>query len=122
MRSKVAIVYLLLMLSTSPAYAHGEQVLFVPVCQLSALVAMILLTTRAFRTLAPFRRWLSVVLAALICVPIWHVPGNYFPEILRYSGWGNFVIGLFPPLLVGGVAICAMWYTKPASKSGKDEL
>jgi len=85
------------------ALAHGENVLLFPVGTLAA-VAAILLASFARRA-----RWTVRVFAGAMAfaasIPLWFVPSNFFPSALRYTGWGNFVVGFLPSLIIGGLAL-----------------
>jgi hypothetical protein len=51
--------------------------------------------------------WLGRLLLFLLSVglvlPLWVLPGDALPSSVRYSGWGNFVAGFVPPLVIAGV-------------------
>jgi hypothetical protein len=81
------------------AFAHGEDVLLFPLGTLVA-VAAILLASFARRAQLGVRVFAGAV-AIAASIPFWFVPSNVIPPALRYTGWGNFVVGFLPSLAVG---------------------
>ena len=107
MRAHHLTLLLVALLSSGQAQASGEEVLLLPVGQVAAVCAVALLGL-AFAGMRD-ARLVSLLAALAVCAIVWLVPGKYFPELLRYSGWGNFIIGLLPPLVVGGAAWLIAW-------------
>lgn len=93
----------LLALVPELALAHGEEVLLFPVGTLAS-VATIVLIAFACRI-----RWQVRILAGIMAIaasiPFWLAPGSFYPSIFRHTGWGNFVIGYLPPLIVGSFVL-----------------
>jgi hypothetical protein len=83
------------------AYAHGQEVLLFPLGTLFS-VAFSQLVVRYFSIKAG-PRFLGIALAVGSVLPLWFLPGSSFPEFLRYSDWGNFLMGAAPPLVVAGL-------------------
>lgn len=85
------------------AFAHGEQVLLFPLGTLVAVVGILVISS--LRTV----RWSVRIVASLFTlatsIPFWLVPGNHFPAALRYTGWGNFIVGFLPSFILGTFAL-----------------
>ena len=87
-----------LMLTPSVCLAHGEQVLLLPVGQIGALIAVVVLAFLLKMTVA----WrVAFVAAALgIGVSSWFIPNLYFVFLDWFgtSGWPWFMFGLLAPV------------------------
>lgn len=103
---------LMLLAMATPAYAHSEEILLFPVGQVAALAVTIVATTTLLRSIPGFVRWSGFLVALATCIPFWFIPGSYFPEYLRHTAWGNFISGLVPPLVIGGVVSYIVWRIK----------
>ena len=97
---RICVSVLLLLFSADAVYGHSEQVLFVPIGQIMALGALFI--AGVLYSMQGFRRWIVLIVAAIICVTIWFIPSKYLPGDLTYSGLDNFIIGFFPPIILGG--------------------
>ena len=102
LKSRARFWLTLLAIMPSYAFAHGEEVFLFPIGTLVAVVTLLLIASlRAARW--PIR--IGVTLFAFAAsIPFWFVPGNLFPAALRYTGWGNFIVGFLPSFTAGGLA------------------
>ncbi len=107
----------MLLVFSAPAYAHGEEVLLFPIGQIVGLVIILLLTKNQLRSISGAVRWAGWLVALVSCIPLWFVPGNFMPDLLRHTGWGNFISGLFPPLFIGGVVCYVVWRMKSTTSA-----
>jgi hypothetical protein len=105
MRRTQICLCLIFLASAAPAYAHGEDVLLLPIGEIFALTVLALFSFRTLSALSALSRWLIVFVAILVCVPAWLVPGSHLPA----GNWGNFLGGLLPPLLAGGLVSLIAW-------------
>ncbi len=98
-------LWLIFLASAAPAYAHGEDVLLLPIGEMFALIVLVLFSLLALSAYSALFRWLNVFVAIVVSVPVCFVPGNYLPG----GYWGNFLTGLLPPLLAGGLVSLITW-------------
>jgi hypothetical protein len=95
---RLAIPTMLVALHPCIALAHGEEVVFLPVGQLVALVVVgILLWRLPFRGVAV--RVFSVMCVAGVTLPLWFATVSWFPAFLRGAA-GFFLVGLVPAVVV----------------------
>jgi hypothetical protein len=93
-----AIPIILLALAPSVAFAHGQEVVFMPAGQFVALVVVgILLWRLPFRGVAI--RVMAVLCVLGVTLPLWYVSVSWFPVFLRNAS-GFFLIGLVPSVVV----------------------
>jgi hypothetical protein len=82
------------------AHARSEEVLLFPIGTLAAIILSV--TWRAHWPV----RITAAVAAFLASVPVWNLPGTYFPEAIYHSGLGNFVVGFLPSF---AAAVLVFW-------------
>ena len=92
-----------LMIIATPVYAHGEEVLILPVGQIVGLLLMFSFTKWFVASTLRIARWVSLAFTAVLCSTLLFVPTSYFPDDIRYSLWGNYLLGVVPPLMFGVV-------------------
>jgi hypothetical protein len=97
MRRTQICLCLIFLASAAPAYAHGEDVLLLPIGEMFALIVLVLFSLSELSALSALSRWLIVFVAILVCVPAWLVPGNYLP-----GGGAIFWVGYYLPSLREG--------------------
>ncbi|MCC2639448.1 MAG: hypothetical protein K0Q68_3167 [Moraxellaceae bacterium] len=85
--------------------------MLVPVGHLAAFAAILLVG--ALLKVRRLGRLLALAIAFGAAVPLWYVPGSVFPEALRYTGWGNFILGFSPVAAAGLLVLLA--YRKASS-------
>ena len=116
----------LLALSPSAAFAHGQQVLALPVGQAVALVVVI--TAACVLRISGILRAVLVVLAISAMVLTWFVPDPVSLIGGRFEDSGPwFIVGLVPPLVVVGLMLVALVYkrkrpnqtSEPTAPSGR---
>lgn len=103
-------------LSPSLAYAHGEQVILFPIGQGFAIWFIFFLAGKII--IEDKRRKIIKIITIAIAASIWIIPGIYVPGSLKYSGWGNFISGFIPPLVVGVASVFLMKRKVPSEQKG----
>jgi hypothetical protein len=97
------------------ALAHGQQVLFMPVGNMAAIVVVLVMAVRA--KVDWQSRVLSVVLAAAVVFPPYFLTNQYFPWWLTSSELGCFVLGFVPPVAAAGLLLgWRGWMKRHASR------
>jgi putative flippase GtrA len=101
---RIVHIPLCLMMSPRVCFAHGEQALLLPVGQIGAIVAVVILAFVLKMTIA----WRISFLAAALAVGVssWFVPNLYFVFLDWFgtSGWPWFLLGLLAPIF-GALAV-----------------
>jgi uncharacterized membrane protein len=84
---------------TSPlAYAHGEQIIFLPLGQLAALVPATIIAWRLTRGIAA--RVLVILCALAVPILLWFLPNHYMPWWLLASEVSSFLTGFVASTIV----------------------
>ena len=119
-RTRAAALCLSMLLLASPALAHGEEILLVPIGQLVSLVALTVVVF-VVRSISLPRRILGLILALVVCISVWCGLGDFFfPPVFGSSTWGLFLSGLLPPLAAWAL-IVGITSFKPARRSDANE-
>ena len=96
-----ALLFAALLVSQSSAHAHGEQIIFMPIGQVIALLPVAIIAAWAVREIVAR---IAVVLAAVgIAVLFWVLPNGYMPWWALATSLGSFLTGLLPPLMIASV-------------------
>jgi hypothetical protein len=95
-----------LILTQGVCFAHGEQALLLPVGQISALIAILVLAFLLKMTVAWRASFVATALA--VAVSSWFIPNLYFLFLDWFgtSGWPWFLLGLLAPTF-GALAVYA---------------
>ena len=84
----------------SAAQAHGEQVLFLPIGQ---LLALLIAGVIAWRSTDGWKKRCLVMAAAIATAfACWFLPGNLF-GVWSYTVTANFLMGLVPPVVIAAL-------------------
>jgi len=93
------------------ALAHGEQVILFPVGTVLA-VAVLLLLARVWASKWP-ARLAACTFALAAAIPPWVMPGDELPAQIQRTGWGYFLLGFAPSMLIGAAALRVVRAIKP---------
>jgi hypothetical protein len=101
-----------LLCTPATALAHGQQILFMPVGNLVALVA-VTVATLVFKV-GWKARLAALLLALAVALPPYFVPAGYLPWQLTSSEAGCFILGVVPPLVAA--ALFLAWRRRAAAR------
>jgi hypothetical protein len=116
--NRASIWLTLLAIMPSCAFAHGEEVLLFPIGTLVAVVTLLLIAS--LRAARWHIRIVATLFAFVASIPFWFVPGNLFPAALRYTGWGDFIVGFLPSFTTGGLAL--LFFVRSGSARSEAQL
>lgn len=102
------------MLTQPSVHAHGQQVIFVPIGQIIALVIVAMIAVWAVRGVTA--RVAVVAFAVCIGVLTWVVPNGYLPWWALATSEASFLTGLLPPV---AIAMLVAWVARLSQGSGQ---
>ncbi len=89
---KMKLLFGLSLAALSPyAHAHGEEVLLFVGGQIIGFVGLLYLMVSK-----RFPRLLAIAVFLVVSASLWILPPASLPDWLRYTGWGNLLLGLSP--------------------------
>ena len=102
----------MLLLAQSTAYAHGEQIIFMPIGQVMALVLVAMIAVWAVRGIGA--RVAVVACAVGVGVLPWILPNAYLPWWALGTVEASFLTGLLPPVVI---AMVVAWLARVSQGS-----
>jgi hypothetical protein len=103
---------IVLLCTPATALAHGTEILAMPVGNLVALVAVVAATLAL--KVGWKARLAAILLALAVALLPYFVPNSFLPWELTSSEWGNFFIGVVPPLVAA--ALFLAWRRRTAAR------
>jgi hypothetical protein len=103
---------IVLLCTPATALAHGIQIVGMPVGNLVALVAVVAATLAL--KVGWKARLAALLLALAVALPPYFLPNSCLPWELTSSEWGNFFIGVVPPLVAA--ALFLAWRRRAAAR------
>ena len=115
MRSKRTLVSAALAAAPVLALAHGEELVFLPVGNVAAVLSVIVVALLV--EVGWSSRLLAIVIAGAATVPPYFVTYRYAPHWLAYSELALFLVGFVPPVAVSAAFLAAS--RRRARRSGR---
>lgn len=111
---RLPLLFWMMLMTASSAHAHGGEILFFPLGQILALVAIVCVA--AFMHLGQLATIAAMIVGIVGAIVLWFLPRSIFPEQLRYSGLGYFLSGVIPAMLFGFIVVALK------RKRGKNDI